>query len=486
MSSGWRRILGWVLTVLGVLVALFGLIAILGSSEPGVTDPAGARTGGVVFIVVGLVVAAAGIYLLLRAARNARVAKRIVLTPEQRQLAVRRQLRNSLLIYSAGSLLALLVGLFSYLYSQSLASDVASFESAVSCTTNPGASNCYQLRNVSITSVDVTHNRQGETDRVKFLDAGSSFEVSIQPGNLDSSVLRTGAAAVATLWRGRYTNLEVAGTSFATADNPVGQRDEYRTIALIGIVIGLLTAGAIPLGVRGLRRLGGQRAAAELLPGQGGSDSDDLTVSYPGLPFLIRPRPLSKRVPWWVLLILPGFLLLTYVSVSPYGPASQWTFTSLAALCIALLVAWNLLTNRNSHLFVDDMTFGAVDAFGRRRSWPRSEAARIVRRTVQDTSTQRRPYDVVIVVGTDDRARLRVMTQLYGRNELRQYASALGVPFDESLAAVPVSRAELTNEIPASGSWLSRHSVAAGVLLAVVLITVLSAVAVLTSGPNHR
>ena len=90
-------------------------------------------------------------------------------------------------------------------------------------------------------------------DDVNFLDDGGAHQVSIWPGKHDSP-LRTGESAVAILWRGRYTQLQVAGTTFVTSDNPVGERNQSRTMAWFGILLCLGFATVIPLQVRTYRR----------------------------------------------------------------------------------------------------------------------------------------------------------------------------------------------------------------------------------------
>jgi hypothetical protein len=440
----WRRILGWVLTALGVLVALVGLSGILSSVQPGATDPAASRNArdvGVAFVVVGLGVAAAGIFLVFRKARTASLAE---LSVEQLEKQVRRDWRTALLVYASVSLITVVGGLFSYVYSQTFAADVQALESAVPCATHSGDPNCYQHRDVSITKVDVNHNRSGEIDTVNFLDAGVTHEVRIQPGNLDSSVLRGGAPAAATLWRGRYTNLKIAGIAFVTADNPVGQRDEFRAIALTGIVGGLLMSTAIPVVVLRHRRRGDDWTTAELRPGEFAPESNALPVSYPWLPLLIRPRPWLKRISPRTLLLMSGSLLGTYVAVAPYGSVPVWALISIDAAGIALFIAWNLLSSRNSGLFVDDMSFGAVDALGRRRAWPRTEASRIVRRWVLDGRARRMPFDTIFIVGADGHAKLRFATSLYSRSDILQYASALRLTLDESMLDTPITQAEFS------------------------------------------
>lgn len=242
--SAWRRILGWVLTVLGMLAFLFGLVAILTASDPSVVDQ-----GGAAFVVIGLIGAAVGIYIV----RTTRAGSRAMLSPEHQQNADRRRSRNSVVACAVASLIGLLIALHYYQSSQSLAADVDALEAAVPCTTHPGDPNCYELRDVSITSVDVMYNRSSETDTVKFLDGGNPHEVSIPLGRV-SSVLRAGEPAVATLWRGRYTQLQVAGTTFVTTDNPVRQRNRLLIFAWFGLLIGLGFAFVIPVELRTYRK----------------------------------------------------------------------------------------------------------------------------------------------------------------------------------------------------------------------------------------
>jgi hypothetical protein len=174
-----------------------------------------------------------------------------MLSPEEQQNVARRQLRNSLIIFAAISLLALIAALVSFQNSLSLATNVDRLEAAVLCTSNPGESNCYQSREVSITGVDVTYSRYGrEIDNVKFVDDGGAHEVTVWPGKQDSSVLRAGQSAVAILWRGRYTQLQVAATTFVTSDNPVGDRNQSRIMAWFGILFCVAFATVIPLQVR--------------------------------------------------------------------------------------------------------------------------------------------------------------------------------------------------------------------------------------------
>ena len=176
-------------------------------------------------------------------------------------------------ITGAISLTLLLGGLVSFGYSQSLAADVQSLEAAVPCTTQPAGSSCYLLRDVTITRVEVYTEKSGaETATVKFVDADIPHEVSVRPANHDSSALWAGEAAVAVLWRGRYTQLQVGGKTFVTSDNPVRDRNQSRLFAFCGIFIGLGLAASIPVDVRMYRARA--RAAFETRPVPPGGEQD--------------------------------------------------------------------------------------------------------------------------------------------------------------------------------------------------------------------
>jgi len=186
---------------------------------------------------------------------GAGAASPTVLSAEEQQSVARRELRNTVIIFPAITLLMLIVALVSFQHSLKFAADVDSLDAAVQCTSNPGDSNCFQMRDVSITRVDVTQSRYGaEIDDVKFVDDGAAHELSIGPGKQDSSALRAGGSAVAVLWRGRYTQLQVAGTTFVTSDNPVGERNQFRTMAWFGILLCVGFAAVVPLQVRIYRR----------------------------------------------------------------------------------------------------------------------------------------------------------------------------------------------------------------------------------------
>jgi hypothetical protein len=163
-------------------------------------------------------------------------------------------LRNSVIALSTVSVLALASALASYLYSLDLAAEVDTLDAAVSCATDSSPSNCYQDRDVTITSVVITQNRYNQTATVTFLDAGNPHEVSIRPFNSNSSTLQTGESAATILWRGLYTQLQAGGATYVTTDNPVGQRNQYRVIAWLAILISLVMGAVIPVEVRLYRR----------------------------------------------------------------------------------------------------------------------------------------------------------------------------------------------------------------------------------------
>jgi hypothetical protein len=480
MRRTWRLILGWFLAVLGVLVVLFGVIAIAGSYIPGTEDPGSARAGGAIFIAFGLLLAAPGAVVLIRSRRRGQ--------PTPAQPRPPRKLTKAHLVGSAASgLLVAGLGIAAIVYSNSLDDAVQRFHSAHKCTSRADA-NCYQLRDVVITGVDVSHGNEGEIDTVHFVDAGSPQVVTIHPGDRDSSVLRTGADGVATLWEGKYTNLQIAGVSFATIDNPVGQQGEWRLLGDIGVGFGLLNLG----GVVAIFRYLGKSSAAKV-PRQGSLlgtrellPSSAVGMSgYPILPLMLHPKPLGSALWLWLLALpLEVWLVLGYLPHS--GRVVQWTVGGGVALVTLASFVWALVFRPRSGIFVDEMSFGMIGGFGRRRSWARNEASRVVVKNV-DRARRTAAFVLALVVGPDGRAVMRFPADFYDKESLRQLAAALRVPLDSGADEALVTRADLEKEIPGALPWSMRHGTAVGGGMAIVAVAVIAVVMLLIGvGPSHR
>lgn len=480
MGRTWRRFLGWFLIVVGVLVVLFGAIAVAGSYLPGTEDPGSARIGGGIFIAFGLLLAAPGAVVLIRSGRQAQAAPAQPRPP--------RKLTKAHLVGSAASgVLVAGLGVAALIYSNSLDEAVQRFHAAHECTGTDHA-NCYQLRDVVITGVDVSHRSEGEIDTVHFVDAGSPRVVTIHIGDRDSSVLRTGADGVATLWEGKYTNLQIAGVSFATIDNPVGQQGEWRLLGDIGVGFGLLNlAGVVAL----LRHLGKSSEAKALRPGSLLGTRELLPMSaigtsgFPILPLMLHPKPLGNAL-WLWLLALPIEVWLVVGYLPHSGRVAQWTVGGGVALVTLAGFVWALVFRPRSGIFVDEMSFGTMGGLGRRRSWPRSDAARVVVRTVV-RGRRTPPLMLALVVGPDGRARTRFPVQIYDDDSLRQFAAALRVPLERSADEAPIAPSQLEEEIPGSLPWSMRHAAAFGGGIAIVFIAAFALfLLVVGVGPSHR
>ncbi len=413
MEGGlWRSILGWLLVVAGILVVLLGAAAVGGSYLPDAQDPVGTRIVAAIVIAVGLLLGAGGIRLIRSGRRIARAA------PKTPRLA-RRFTRVHAVGYAAAVVLGAAFGVGAIIYSFSLDGEVQSFRSSHRCPTAPDA-NCYQLRDVVITGVDISHGRGGETDTVHFTDSGSSREVAIHPGALDSSVLRTGAEGVATVWHGKYTNLDVSAE----------------------------------------------------------------TTGYLILPLVLHPTlPKSRSIVWFV--ALPVALVFEFFYFAQYGRVVQWTIGAASALLLAWGAIWQLVLVPRSAIYVDDLSFGKVSGFGRRKSWDRSEAAGVVLRSL-DRGRRVPALPSAFVVGPDGRARMRFSAALYDEDSYTKFAEALRVPLNTDAVAVPIVPAQLEKEIPGSTSWAARHATAVGAGMATVGGAVILLLVELSSGPSQR
>jgi hypothetical protein len=468
----WRAILGWFLVVVGILTVLLGAAGIGGSYLPGAEDPVGTRVVGAIIIAVGLLVAGGGIRLIRSRHRVPRTAPKL---PRPARGLTRVHLVGS----AAAAVLIAAGGVGAIIYSFSLDAEVQSFRSARQCATATD-SECYQLRSVAITGVDVSHGRGDETDTVHFMDSNSLHEVAIHPGSLDSSVLRTGAEGVATLWRRKYTNMDVSNVAFATTDNPVGQQGEWRLIGFIVLGFVMFDVAALTGGFLYLRkRTAGRSGDTGGLP-----PSAVETTGYPILPFVLHPKPPRGRLLVW-LVALPLGLAFEFLYFAQFGRLVQWTIGVGSALLVIAGAVWQLVVLPRSAIYIDEMSFGSVGAFGQRRSWARGEAARVVLKSlVRSRRTPALPF--AIVVGPDGRARLTFSAALYDADSFVQFAAALRVPVDADSLEVPITPAQLEREIPGSVSWSLRHGQVLGAGLVVVLIALVLLAVELSSGPSHR
>lgn len=466
MKGGlWRAILGWFLVVAGILVILAGVIALASSYDPSTPEADSARQGGWIFIGFGLVLA-----FLIRSGR--RIARA---TPEHRG-PDRRFTKVHLVGYAAAVVLAAAFGFGAIIYSFSLDGEVQSFRSSHPCTTAPDA-NCYQIRNVVITSVDISHGRSGETDTVHFTDSGEPREVAIHPGGLDSSVLRTGAEAVATFWHGKYTNLDVSGVTFGTLDNPIGRRGEWREIGILVLGTLLLQVALLGGGFLYLRRRTESRGR---IPPRSAVE----TTGYPILPLVIHPNAPKGRLLLW-LVVVPIGVVVVYFTVAQYGLVARWTVGLASMLLVVAGVVWQFALLPRSAIYVDELSFGSVSGLGRRKSWARWEATRVVLK-ILDRGPRTSSLPVAFVVGPDGRARMRFSAILYPGKALTQFAAALRVPLDLDSLDTPLTPAQLEKEIPGSLSWAARHATALGAGIAIAIIAVIVLFVGFGSGPSHR
>jgi hypothetical protein len=134
--------------------------------------------------------------------------------------------------------LCLIFGIIALAFNLSLNSAAHDFRSAAQCRPGIQDADCLEPRAIEITGVG--HGRLGEVISVDFLDNGSPHESHLGPERQDRSVLQPGASGTATLWHGKYTNLDVADINFATDENPVAQQFLWMLFGVIGIGFALI------------------------------------------------------------------------------------------------------------------------------------------------------------------------------------------------------------------------------------------------------
>lgn len=127
----------------------------------------------------------------------------------------------------------LICGVIALAFGLSLDSVARDFKSAAPCQPLIQNVGYLEQREIEITAVGT--GRLDEVSTVDFLDNGNPHESHLGPGSQDRSVLKPGASGTATLWRGKYTNLDVAGIDFVTEENPTAQQSLWAIFAFIGI-----------------------------------------------------------------------------------------------------------------------------------------------------------------------------------------------------------------------------------------------------------
>lgn len=138
--------------------------------------------------------------------------------------------------------LCLIAGVVVFLYSLSLDSAARQFKSAQACRPGTQGTECLAQRVIAITGVGT--GRQGEINTVDFLDNGTAHESHLGPGARQTAVLQPGASGTATMWHGKYTNLDVAGIDFATDENPVDREGLWLLFGGIGIGFAVILLAA--------------------------------------------------------------------------------------------------------------------------------------------------------------------------------------------------------------------------------------------------
>jgi hypothetical protein len=149
----------------------------------------------------------------------------------------RRGVSDGVVLVIVGAL-CLIVGVIALAYSHSLDAATSDFKSAAQCRPGILDRGCFEQRTIEITAVGT--GRWDEVNTVDFLDNGSPHESHLGLGRQDTSVLQPRAPGAATLWHGKYTNLDVAGIDFATDENPVGQQRLWIIFGVIGIGFALI------------------------------------------------------------------------------------------------------------------------------------------------------------------------------------------------------------------------------------------------------
>jgi hypothetical protein len=196
------------------------------------------------------------------------------------------------------------------------------------------------------------------------------------------------------------------------------------------------------------------------------------------LPWSLNSRPAADARPWW----LAPMAVLVILPLVGSRARSATLFVWSVAFGVILAVGIGLLQFRyvyRRRLIVDDLTVSFRGALGQVASVPPADVRRIALRIVLG---QRVMENRLLVLGADDRCRMRVARFGLTYEEASQLAAVLRVPIDVDWDH-PTTLQDMEREMPGCSTWSERHRFLFGAL--VMIPIVLFAAAVTLIGQFH-
>ncbi|HYW27217.1 MAG TPA: hypothetical protein VE953_23810 [Terriglobales bacterium] len=329
--------------------------------------------------------------------------------------------------------------------------------------------NCFELSDAVIRSVHVSQTRTGEQDDVVLATPTGSLTATLAPSSADSQHVRSGAAAIAKIYRGKVTAVAVDDRTVPSAENPAADQSQWRFYGLWFVGVGLASSLVIPV----WRRVGRSARARDGSPPPPPQLQLEV-VPGGGIGTVLAPR--VTRSVWLQLGFAAGLLLLTTARwLLVPALTSRVLVVDGVILFLGALALWLYL--HNSRLFVDGNGLGRVDWLGRLTRYP---SGSIVRANRYSVANRYRRNAYLAFVGPDGREVFKVVASAYwDRAQLEALCERARLPVEGTYRDV-VTVSAMNRRVPGSLNW------ARSIAITAVVVLVIIGLVLLFDGPTTR
>jgi hypothetical protein len=286
---------------------------------------------------------------------------------------------------------------------------------------------CYGAVDATVTQVERWTAKYGTTYRMALQLPTGSRTVWLASGPAPARYSPVGVK----VWRGRVTLISTPNGVIETSDNPLWQAGDALLNALMVL---FLAAGLLLIFGWQWRAVPGLGAGGPYSPGALGTVADEDALATALGRLILRPvrasdAPSSNLIQsqWAKVIRIIGTAGVLVVGMlgDPIAKHDRllWITPTVGALVavFAIALAWRELYLRRGSLFADAQEFGARNALGMTRRYPRGQLQRIVMRDILS------PRAKVVFLSNSGQELLRVSRRWWRRDQLQRLASFLKV-----------------------------------------------------------
>src|ERR1035437_3191607 len=302
------------------------------------------------------------------------------------------------------------------------------FTSAPLCNSDSKSNNCYVLFPMTINKVSIYYARSGEEDTVQFISSGKFIKVTVKPGNLTASLIRTGASGQVKVWQKRYTDLLIGGTDFQTFQNPSEQRNDllFAGILVTGVVFFLsLIGGSVIWSFGGFHKLtllvSKSKLQSNPFAAISSATKSKEKTELPLMIRLVKPTMSFGRK----LLFVFMFFVISSMFLTQSRSIGKASLLLLAMFLLGVVgtFIWQHLYYSNSSILVDTTKTSYTNFIGKTRSFSNKDVKKLIFRSI--SQSRGGPYPIAILSGTNNLVLLTLNGKTWTANELEKMDSAL-------------------------------------------------------------